>query len=346
MKLASDSNVKRLILSKRLPLKKINPLDKADSTILNIIEKLKTSDYEIDCLTVDAKNIIIKFIQENTLPDYEFNRTFSGVYSSNRFCREYYFRLRSIYIELFIKNIAINETFTSILIDKWNALDKNYVKKFKNDKMTRVFRENAIICTYALYIRANGNQFRLVKAINRFVQNYFKVPGSGYAPSKWRLSDFLLDVKGRFNNLEFFLTDDDREYYNNMTRYTPRYPMTINAFKKIFVQQVYTDPNFAESVFNSNFNKIARWIDNHVDNVKLGKRHLYGFKLSAPTVDSNGQMNPPIFFLYLDWLNKQYMGYAIKINTMVDINEWNKFIQTRMRDELGYTKFFRTIKKK
>ena len=125
----------------------------------------------------------------------------------------------------------------------------------------------------------------------------------------------------------------------------PENQKSLENFKRIFVDNFYpTDHmkgNQRFEQFRPSFAKFMEILITRIEKYSVnGKRvDLCGLKLTAET-----EVDMPVLHYYMDWLKTDIFAETVfSFDQMFSLNNWNTFIKNFMRQERGYSNYWKIV---
>lgn len=189
-----------------------------------------------------------------------------------------------------------------------------------------------------------GEHFK--RAINRFF-NYAYVLN---LPKKVAFDTALIDHTDSDRFIKCLtLSDDDFYAFVNSSKRNyqarPESKKSLNNFREIFVGTFYEkDKETGRERFEQYRPKFSRFLEILIARIEKysdnGKRvELSGLKLTAET-----SVDMPVLYYYMEWLrNSIFSETVFKFDQMFSLENWNSFIKSFMRNERGYSNYWKIV---
>lgn len=342
------------------------------------INILKKKDFNIKSIPQVSVSDLLSYVENKIFMDYAHNNpniesldlnSFFRIrmFNQSPFVEQYDSKLFKMLIRLFTDNVQFNDIalvqLSKKIIGYWSACARNSKGKNKNTKFTNHNPNLKTKTGFKLYISilyhlhytldyktdpAYEGVFekKFIGAINRFF-NY------NYAftlPKKVSFDIALIDHNnsGRFlkclelddNDFIAFINSHKRVY-----QVKPESERSLNNFKQIFVDSFYEKkPEEGKKRFEQFKPRFSRFMEILINRIEKyscdGKRvELCDLKLTAET-----PQDMPVLYYYMEWLKSSIFDETVfSFDEMFSLNNWTVFIKDFMRNERGYSNYWKIV---
>jgi hypothetical protein len=339
------------------------------------INILRKKDFNIKSLPQVAISDLLYYVEnkifmndDHNNPDIQspdLNSIFKlRMFNQSDFVEQYDSKLFKMLMRLFADGVSFNNKSLIIaskkIIGFWSGCarnNKNKSIKFTNHNPNLKSKIGFKIYIGILYhlhytlkydsnISSEKYEDKFVKGIRRFF-NY------GYAltlPKKVSFDIALVDHNdsNRFLNCLELEDDDFIAFINSSKRVYQAKPETersLKNFKQIFAEGFYAkdkeEGNKRFEQFKPRFSRFLEVLIGRIEKYSVnGKRvELSGLKLTAET-----PQDVPVLYYYMEWLKINIFNETVfSFDEMFSLNNWTTFIKKYMRNERGYSNYWKIV---
>ena len=375
MKGTTNMQTKLKSKPKRITLKVQNEI-MCPSSIEETINILKKKDFNPKCIPQVALSDLLYYIENKIFKNYgdnnpeiqapDLNSFFRiRMFEQSKFVEQYDTKLFKMILKLFIDNKDFHNSdmtlFSKKIIGYWSACarnNKNKNTKFTNHNpnlKTKTGFKIYIGILYHLYytcdygktsfpLSAYEDKFKV--AIKRFF-NYAYVLN---LPKKVSFDIALVDHNdsNRFLNCITMLDDEFYNFTNSSKKVyqiKPESKKSLDNFKQIFVDSFYStklsEGNKRFEQFKPKFSRFLEILITRIEKYNNNGKHveLCGLKLTAET-----EQDAPVLYYYMEWLRTNlFSEITLRFDEMFSLENWNKFIKNFMRNERGYSDYWKIV---
>ena len=367
-------NMQTELKPKRIVLKVQNEIT-CPSSIDESIKILEKKDFDPKCIPHVALSDLLYYVENKIFSNYSDNNpnleppdlnSFFRIrmFDQSKFVEQYDTKLFKMLMRLFIDNINFHNAestfFAKRIIGYWSSCARN--NKNKNTKFTNHNPNLKTKTGFKIYIGIlyhlhytfnydksfplSAYEEKFKTSINRFF-NYAYVLG---LPRKVAFDTALIDHNNsdRFIKCLALSEDDFCDFMNTSKRSyqaQPESQKSLNNFKEIFINGFYEkSPEKGKERFEQFRPKFARFLEILITRIKKysdnGKRvELCNLKLTAETIQ-----DMPVLYYYMEWLkNSIFSETVFKFDEMFSLENWNRFIKNFMRNERGYSDYWKIV---
>ena len=253
------------------------------------------------------------------------------------------FDLRQCLVRIIESGNELQWSFADNLIALWNETIKEY-KQFRRinlkNKESKSYINATIAITHALIFRAGNDMERMRKAVLRLPKGRF----GGKVPWRWKVVSldkfFMMDVSSdKYTSNPYLYSDIEfKRFIYEYKQKNPKNAKAYDFFRKYYIQEYFNknEENGYNACYQNEF-LIRKFLDDLIDTIRDGA-NTYNFSL---VLENNS--NPSLLQLYFHYLNTTnlYDHKAAKFKTIVDIENWQRFVEKYMRIEMGYSDFWK-----
>ena len=343
------------------------------------ISILKKKNFNIDSIPQVAVSDLLYYIENRIFmdsthnnPDIEsldLNSLFRVRMFNNQFIKQYDSKLFKMLTRLFIDDIQFNDPnliyLSKKIISHWSASARKNKTKNKNTKFTNHNPNLKTKMGFKLYIGILYHlHYNLTPAYTSnplykelfektFIQGIDRFFNYAYAfnlPKSVSFDIALIDYNdsGRFLKCLTMLDDEFISFINSSKksyRVNPENERSLNNFKQIFVDSFYekkpTEGKKRFEQFKPRFSRFMEILINRIEKYsENGKRvELCGLKLTAET-----PQDMPVLYYYMEWLKSSIFSETVfSFDEMFSLNNWTVFIKNFMRNERGYSNYWKIV---
>jgi hypothetical protein len=275
-------------------------------------------------------------------------------------------KLIRILIELYENNIWIFgnsdiNNFVCRMMIFWNGCVENVKDNFKSFSKIKVTTKTLTgFKAFLGVVNLLVNNFTYnkdflesyEKIFKRAIKRYFNYYYVLNIPLKNSFHMTIIDPMDN-NIFKKCLTHTDEQFQDlintsrRVYRERPENEKSVSNLKEIFIDCFYMkDRTKGKKRFESFRPRFSRWLEILIYRIQKysnnGKKvELCGLKLTAET-----QIDVPVIYYYFEWLkNNIFKETIFNFDEMFALDNWNKFIVKFMREERGYSDYWKIVDK-
>jgi len=292
---------------------------------------------------------------------------------NNQFIKQYDSKLFRMLTRLFIDNVQFNDPnliyLSKKIISYWSTCarknkTKNKSTKFTNHNPNLKTKMGFKLYTAILYhihytlspkidIQFFDNTFQFEiceKQFIRAIDRFFNYAYAFNLPKSVSFDIALIDHNDSERFLKCLTMPDDAfiPFINSSKRsykVSPENERSLNNFKQIFVDSFYEKrPQEGKKRFEQFRPRFSRFMEILINRIEKysenGKRvELCGLKLTAET-----PQDMPVLYYYMEWLKSSIFSETVfSFDEMFSLNNWTVFIKNFMRNERGYSNYWKIV---
>jgi hypothetical protein len=375
-KMEGTSTMQTKLKPKRFTLK-VKEQGLCPSNINDTIVLLEKNDFDLKSIPKVLVSELFYFLENKIFYGYgannpdiipiDLHKLFKfNMPKTNKFLEAHDRKLFKILINLYkntpyIFNDSEMIKFVFKMMGYWNACAKNpkdNVRKFNGIHITTKTITGFKVFISMMSLLTNNFSYNkdFLKSYEeifiRAIQRYFNYSYILNLPQNIKFELTLIDPNDRKQFLKCLTLDEDafQDFINTSRRVyqeKPENQKSMRNLKEIFADSFYykSKPE-GKKRFEQFRPRFARWLEILIHRIEKysdnGKRvELCGLKLTAET-----QTDAPVLYYYFEWLKKQVFEQThFQFDEMFSLQNWNIFIKDFMRQERGYTDYWKVIDK-
>jgi hypothetical protein len=365
-----NSKPKRLVLK----VKEQTPCPK---NISDILIQLENKNYDINSISKIAQSELFYFLENKIFYGYGANNTeiepidlqklfTNQAKNYSQFLKDHDKKLFKILINLYRNHSYVfgDEKINSLVLNTlnyWNGAIKN--TKDKTIKFNGVRPTLKTLTGFKCFLgianllvnKFNYNKDFIDSYKNIFIRAIKRYLNYSYVlmlPKNVKFELVLIDPSSR-KDFEKCVELNDEDFYEMINtsrrvyRERPENAKSMRNLEEIFIDAFYyKNKNTGKVRFEKFRSRFARWLEILIQriekyNTKTKTVELYGLKLTAETPN-----DVPVIYYYFEWLKTNIFASAVfSFDEMFSLENWNSFIKKFMRQERGYSNYWKIVDK-